>query len=119
MNFINILNHILRPLEWVVAQLLTLFHHALVTFGMTAGPSPAWGIAIMCLVLVIRICLLPLFLSQMCAMQRIQVLQPQIQRIQHKYAARKDPRSKEAMQREIMALQQRHNANPLGSYLLR
>lgn len=119
MNFINILNHILRPLEWVVAQLLTLFHHALVTFGMTAGPSPAWGIAIMCLVLVIRICLLPLFLSQMRAMQRIQVLQPQIQRIQRKYAARKDPRSKEAMQREIMALQQRHNANPLGSYLLR
>ena len=81
MNFINILNHILRPLEWVVAQLLTLFHHALVTFGMTAGPSPAWGITIMCLVLVIRICLLPLFLSQMRAMQRIQVLQPQIQRI--------------------------------------
>lgn len=119
MNFINILNHILRPLEWVVAQLLTLSHHALVTFGMTAGPSPAWGIAIMCLVLVIRICLLPLFLSQMRAIQRIQVLQPQIQRIQHKYAARKDPRSKEAMQREIMALQQRHNANPLGSYLLR
>ena len=117
MNFINILNHILRPLEWVVARLLTLFHHALVTFGMTAGPSPAWGIAIMCLVLVIRICLLPLFLSQMRAMQRIQVLQPQIQRIQHKYAARKDPRSKEAMQREIMALQQRYNANPLGSCL--
>ena len=117
MNFINILNHILRPLEWVVAQLLTLSHHALVTFGMTAGPSPAWGIAIMCLVLVIRICLLPLFLSQMRAMQRIQVLQPQIQRIQHKYAARKDPRSKEAMQHEIMALQQRHNANPLGSCL--
>ena len=84
---------------------------------MTAGPSPAWGIAIMCLVLVIRICLLPLFLSQMRAMQRIQVLQPQIQRIQHKYAARKDPRSKEAMQREIMALQQRYNANPLGSCL--
>ena len=117
MNFINILNHILRPLEWVVAQLLTLSHHALVTLGMTAGPSPAWGIAIMCLVLVIRICLLPLFLSQMRAMQRIQVLQPQIQRIQHKYAARKDPRSKEAMQHEIMALQQRHNANPLGSCL--
>ena len=53
----------------------------------------------------------------MRAMQRIQVLQPQIQRIQHKYAARKDPRSKEAMQREIMALQQRYNANPLGSCL--
>ncbi|WP_341273095.1 YidC/Oxa1 family membrane protein insertase [Bifidobacterium longum] len=55
----------------------------------------------------------------MRATQRMQVLQPQIQRIQRKYAARKDPRSKEAMQREIMALQQRHNANPLGSYLLR
>ena len=73
----------------------------------------------MCLVLIIRICLLPLFFSQMRATQRMQVLQPQIQRIQRKYAARKDPRSKEAMQREIMALQQPHNANPLGSYLLR
>lgn len=73
----------------------------------------------MCLVLIIRICLLPLFFSQMRATQRMQVLQPQIQRIQRKYAARKDPRSKEAMQREIMALQQRHNANLLGSYLLR
>ena len=73
----------------------------------------------MCLVLIIRICLLPLFFSQMRATQRMQVLQPQIQRIQRKYAARKDPRSKEAMQREIMALPQRHNANPLGSYLLR
>lgn len=73
----------------------------------------------MCLVLIIRICLLPLFFSQMRATQRMQVLQPQIQRIQRKYAARKDPRSKEAMQREIMTLQQRHNANPLGSYLLR
>lgn len=73
----------------------------------------------MCLVLIIRICLLPLFFSQMRATQRMQVLQPQIQRIQRKYAARKDPRSKEAMQREIMVLQQRHNANPLGSYLLR
>ena len=72
----------------------------------------------MCLVLIIRICLLPLFFSQMRATQRMQVLQPQIQRIQRKYAARKDPRSKEAMQREIMALQQRHNANPLGSCLL-
>ena len=64
----------------------------------------------MCLVLIIRICLLSLFFSQMRATQRMQVLQPQIQRIQRKYAARKDPRSKEAMQREIMALQQRHNA---------
>ena len=73
----------------------------------------------MCLVLIIRICLLPLFFSQMRSTQRMQVLQPQIQRIQRKYAAREDPRSKEAMQREIMALQQRHNANPLGSYLLR
>ncbi len=72
----------------------------------------------MCLVLIIRICLLPLFFSQMRATQRMQVLQPQIQRIQRKYAARKNPRSKEAMQREIMALQQRHNANPLGSCLL-
>ncbi len=117
MNLITILNHILRPLEWAVAQLLALSHRVLVAFGMPAGPSPAWGISIMCLVLVIRLCLLPLFLSQMRAMRRMQALQPRIRRIQRKYAARKDPRSKEAMQREIMALQQRHNANPLGSCL--
>lgn len=38
----------------------------------------------MCLVLIIRICLLPLFFSQMRATQRMQVLQPQIQRIQRR-----------------------------------
>ncbi len=90
--------------------------HAAAVEGVGAAQL---SIAIMCLVLIIRICLLPLS-SPKCARRSVcRCSRPQIQRIQRKYAARKDPRSKEAMQREIMALQQRHNANPLGSYLLR
>ncbi|MBT1176194.1 membrane protein insertase YidC [Bifidobacterium callimiconis] len=69
------------------------------------------------LVLVIRLCLLPLFMRQMTSMRRMQAIQPQLQRIQRKYASRKDPRSQEAMQRETMELYRKEGANPMGSCL--
>lgn len=115
MNPMNFLFQALRPIEWVIAQLLTLIHDLFTAFGMPDGPGAAWGLAVMCLVVVIRVCLIPLFVRQMHGMRAMQAIQPRIQRIQRKYASRSDPRSKEAMQREIMALQRESGANPLGS----
>ncbi|RSX51459.1 membrane protein insertase YidC [Bifidobacterium callimiconis] len=108
---------ILQPLEWLIAQLLILGHTLLVVLGMPDGPGLAWCLSIMGLVLVIRLCLLPLFMRQMTSMRRVQAIQPQLQRIQRKYASRKDPRSQEAMQRETMELYRKEGANPMGSCL--
>ncbi|WP_240541362.1 membrane protein insertase YidC [Bifidobacterium santillanense] len=106
---------LLRPVEWVIAQLLTLIHAQFVALGMPDGPGLAWCLAVMCLVVVIRVCLIPLFVWQMRGMRAMQAIGPEMQRIQRKYASRTDPRSREAMQREMMALQREHGANPLGS----
>ncbi|OXN00494.1 membrane protein insertase YidC [Bifidobacterium vansinderenii] len=108
---------VLQPLEWLIAQLLILGHALLVALGMPDGPGLAWCLSIMGLVLVIRLCLLPLFIRQMASMRRMQSIQPQLQRIQRKYASRKDPRSQEAMQRETMELYRKEGANPMGSCL--
>ena len=113
----SIVNTMLQPLEWLIAQLLVLGHRLLAAIGMPDGPGLAWCLAIMGLVLVIRICLLPLFARQMQSMRRMQAIQPQLQRIQRKYSGHKDPRSQEALQRETMALYRREGANPMGSCL--
>lgn len=113
----SIVNTLLQPLEWLIAQLLILGHRMLTAIGMPDGAGLAWCLAIMGLVLVIRICLLPLFVRQIQSMRRMQAIQPQLQRIQRKYAGHKDPRSQEALQRETMALYRREGANPMGSCL--
>ena len=41
-------------------------------------------------------------------------LQPEMQRIQKKYANRKDPRSQQQMQQETMALYKKYKVSPLG-----
>ncbi|WP_051922751.1 membrane protein insertase YidC [Bifidobacterium stellenboschense] len=104
-----------RPIEWVIAQLLTLIHAVFVAAGLPDGPDPAWCLSVMCLVVVIRVCLIPLFVRQLRGMRAMQAIQPQMQRIRRRYAARRDQRSREALQRELMALQREHGAEPLGS----
>lgn len=108
---------VLQPLEWLISQLLILGHALLVALGMPDGPGLAWCLSIMGLVLAVRLCLLPLFVRQMTSMRRMQAIQPQLQRIQRKYASRKDTRSQEAMRRETMELYHKEGANPMGSCL--
>lgn len=105
------------PLEWLIAHVLTSLHALLVRCGMDDGPGSAWCLSLVGLVVVIRLCLLPLFLRQMRAMRRTQALQPELARIRRRYTGRSDPRSREAMQRETMALYQRQGVLPLAAFL--
>ncbi len=49
------------------------------------------------------------------AMQKMQELQPEVQKIQLKYEGRKDPASQQRMSQELQALYGKYNVNPLGS----
>lgn len=113
----NIILSFLRPLEWLIAQMLVAGHAVLIWLGMPDGPGLAWCLALMCLVLVIRICLLPLFIKQIRGMHRLQTIQPQLQLVQRKYAGRKDSRSQDAMRRETMALYTKAGTSPMTSCL--
>lgn len=107
---------LLTPVEWLMTQVMVLFHKFLVFIGMDSiGFS--WVLSIIFLVLVVHACILPIFIRQMLSMRKMQALQPKIKRIQNKYKGKTDQASKEAQSREMMKLYQDNNANPMGSCL--
>jgi YidC/Oxa1 family membrane protein insertase len=79
---------------------------------------PNWGWAILLQTLVINLALLPLRLSQMKSMLKMQRVAPQIKSIQEKYKkySLRDPRKAE-MNQEISALYKKEGVNPAGGCL--
>jgi YidC/Oxa1 family membrane protein insertase len=77
-----------------------------------------WGWAILLQTLVINLALLPLRLSQMKSMLKMQRVAPQIKSIQEKYKkySLRDPRKAE-MNQEISALYKKEGVNPAGGCL--
>ncbi len=79
---------------------------------------PNWGWAILLQTLIINLALLPLRLSQMKSMLKMQRVAPQIKSIQEKYKkySLRDPKKAE-MNEEISALYKKEGVNPAGGCL--
>ena len=79
---------------------------------------PNWGWAIVLQTLIISILLLPLRITQMKSMLKMQRIAPQIKAIQEKYKkySLRDPR-KAAMNEEISGLYKKEGVNPAGGCL--
>jgi YidC/Oxa1 family membrane protein insertase len=79
---------------------------------------PNWGWAILLQTLVINLALLPLRLTQMKSMLKMQRVAPQIKSIQEKYKkySLRDPKKAE-MNEEISALYKKEGVNPAGGCL--
>ena len=79
---------------------------------------PNWGWAIVLQTIIITLALLPLRISQMKSMLKMQRVAPQIKQIQEKYKkySLRDPR-KAAMNEEISALYKKEGVNPIGGCL--
>jgi YidC/Oxa1 family membrane protein insertase len=79
---------------------------------------PNWGWAIVIQTLIISLLLLPLRVTQMKSMLKMQRVAPQIKSIQEKYKkySLRDPR-KAAMNEEISALYKKEGVNPAGGCL--
>ncbi|MGY0492962.1 membrane protein insertase YidC [Streptomyces sp. WG-D5] len=95
------------PVSWVIVQ----FHKV---YGAIFGPDTgwAWGLSIVSLVVLIRICLIPLFVKQIKATRNMQLLQPQMKAIQERYKNDKQRQSE-----EMMKLYKETGTNPLSSCL--
>jgi YidC/Oxa1 family membrane protein insertase len=79
---------------------------------------PNWGWAIVIQTLIINVALLPLRISQMKSMLKMQRVAPQIKAIQEKYKkySLRDPRKAE-MNQEVSALYKKEGVNPAGGCL--
>ncbi|WP_140445347.1 MULTISPECIES: membrane protein insertase YidC [unclassified Bifidobacterium] len=106
---------ILTPIEWLMTQIMNIFHEFLSLFMPRIGVS--WVLSIIFLVLVVHACIFPIYYKQMKSMRKMQAIQPKMMRIQNKYKGKTDQASKEAMSREMMKLYQDNDANPAGSCL--
>jgi len=108
---------ILYPLKWVVAWIMVGAHNVLTLFGMPSEGGWTWLLSIVALVVVIRILLIPLFVRQIKASRGMQLVQPEIQKLQKKYKGKTDPASRQAMQQEMMAIYKDHGTSPFASCL--
>ena len=96
----------IQPITDACEWILTFWHDLIGNF------EGSWGWSIILLTFTIRILILPLTFKGVKGMQRLQVLQPEIKKIQERF---KD--DKQRQQQEIMAFYQREKVNPLGSCL--
>jgi YidC/Oxa1 family membrane protein insertase len=109
--FISIGSAIMQPLYWVVSGILVLFHWIWApVFGTDSGWT--WSLSIVCLTVVIRIALIPLFVKQIKSSRAMQLLQPKVRELQKKYA-----HDREKLGAETMKLYRDNKANPFASCL--
>ena len=108
---------ILEPLYEAVTFIMVAFHTLFKSIGLSPGGGAAWSLSIVGLVVVIRILLIPLFVKQINAQRGLQLLQPEIKKIQAKYKGKSDPESRQKQQQEMMKLYKDNGTNPLASCL--
>ncbi|MBK8470662.1 MAG: membrane protein insertase YidC [Candidatus Phosphoribacter sp.] len=108
-------NTILSPLTIGEAWVMLGWHRLWLTLGI--GGGWAWALSIVGLTVVVRIVLIPLFVKQIHASRRMQLIQPEMQKIQAKYKGKTDPESRQAMTQETMGLYKKTGTNPFSSCL--
>ena len=108
---------LLRPIEIAVSYVLVGFYNALTFLGMDGSSGWTWALSIVGLVITIRVALIPLFVRQINASRAMQLIAPDLRKIQEKYKGKKDQASREALSRETMELYREHKTNPFSSCL--
>ena len=116
---------ILWPIKWLIELILSAFHAVFTaTFQFLvpgAKDQSSWGLtwvlSIVCLVLVVRTALIPIFVRQIKSQRNMMLVQPELAKLQKKYKGKTDRESREKFAQEQMALYKRTGSNPLSSCL--
>lgn len=111
------MTRILHPIMVAFAWIWLAIHSLLTFLGVPPGPGFGWILSIVLLTLLVRVLILPLYLKQMRSMRSMQVLQPELKKLQDKYKGKKDQLSRQKQSEEMMALYKEHGASPFASCL--
>lgn len=96
------------PIGWVMSTIGKIFP-AGIGFGQFG-----WGLLFT--TIIVRTIAWPIYAKSNDMSLKMSVMQPEMQRLQTKYANRKDPMSQQRMQQEMLALYKKHGVNPLGIF---
>jgi YidC/Oxa1 family membrane protein insertase len=102
---------LLNPLNNVVAWVIMRIHLGLgALFGASSGW--AWGLSIAILVILIRLCLVPLFVKQVNSQRKMAQHAPHLQELRKKYKG-----DKQRLNEETMKFYKENGVNPLAGCL--
>jgi len=102
---------IINPLADLVAWVIMRIHAVM---GALFGPATgaAWGLTIVILVVLIRVCLIPLFVKQVHAQRKMAQHAPQLAELRKKYK-----NDKQRLNEETMKFYKENGVNPLAGCL--
>jgi YidC/Oxa1 family membrane protein insertase len=108
---------ILWPIKWLIELILRTFHNVFSIGESVLGAGLTWVLSIVCLVLVVRAALIPVFVRQIKSQRNMMLVQPELAKLQKKYKGKQDRESREKFAKEQMELYKRTGSNPLSSCL--
>ena len=117
MTLYDFFTSLLTPIMWGEAWIMTAWHKLFTLIGIPETSGWGWALSIVGLTVIVRIILIPLFVKQIHSSRRMQLIQPEMQKIQAKYKGKSDPDSRQAMTQETMDLYKRTGTNPFSSCL--
>ena len=97
---------------WFLAKPLFLVLDAIYGVLKHLGPIGNFGVAILCLTVLVRACLFPLANKSYASMNKMKLLQPKMAELKEKYGE-----DKQRMNTEMMALYKREKVNPAAGCL--
>ncbi|MCT1685313.1 membrane protein insertase YidC [Pseudoglutamicibacter cumminsii] len=111
----NFFNWLLTPFRWVMSFLMDMFHSLFSFLGLDPDSGWTWTLAIVLVTVIVRAALIPVFARQIRAQRAMQVVQPELRKLQQKYKGKRDQLSQQAMLAEQRALFKKHNTSMFAS----
>lgn len=99
--------------NWIFLQ--TPMAYVASFIGSITGKSLAW--AIVFTTIIVRTLAWPIYAKTNDMSMKMALAQPDMDKVQQKYATKKDPESQQKMQMELMAVYKKHEVNMLGCFL--
>lgn len=105
----GLLSAMMQPIYWVISGILVLFHALWAPiFGADSGW--AWAMAIVCMTLLVRTLMIPLFVKSTNSSRALQMLQPKMEALKKKYGS-----DQMRFSQEMQKLYAEEGVNPMAS----
>ena len=104
--------------DMVYAEVMNAYQQIPVSSAQIGNFVGNYGLSVMLVGLLIRLVLLPFTIKTMKQSENMKKVQPEMAKIERKYAGRDDQQSQIAKSQEMMMLYKKYNVSPFGSCLM-
>lgn len=111
------MDKILHPIVVAFAWIWVNINKGVTALGLSTDTGHGWVISIVIMTLLVRALIIPLYIKQIKSTRSMQMIQPELQKLQAKYKGKTDQASKQKQSEEMMALYKKHGTSPYASCL--